>query len=103
MEFLGYLRADGSAGVRNHVIVLPTIGCANEIAFQIAGQVPGSIPLLHNHACIRLGEDSVRAKTTLLGICKNPNIHSVLRANSGRRAVRCIKILRQGYSLCSTG
>lgn len=83
MEFMGYLRADGSAGVRNHVIVLPTIGCANEIAFQIAGQVPGSIPLLHNHACIRLGEDSVRAKTTLLGICKNPNIHSVLLVGLG--------------------
>lgn len=83
MKFAGYLRPDGSVGVRNFVAVLPTIGCANELAHTIAEQVPGVIPLLHNHACIRVGKDAQRARKTLIGIGKNPNIHSLLIVGLG--------------------
>lgn len=30
MEFLGYRRADGKVGVRNHVLILPACACASE-------------------------------------------------------------------------
>ncbi len=83
MDFMGYKRADGSVGVRNHVVVLPTIGCVNEMAHRISGKVKNTIPLLHNHACIRLGEDALRAEKTLIGIGQNPNIHSVLVVGLG--------------------
>lgn len=83
MDFMGYIRPDGSVGVRNHVVVLPTIGCVNEMANRISNQVKNSIPLLHNNACIRLGEDALRAKKTLIGIGQNPNIHSVLVVGLG--------------------
>ncbi len=88
MTFMGYRRPDGSVGIRNHVVVLPTIGCANEIAHTIAAKVPGSIPLLHNHACIRLGKDAERAKKTLVGIGMNPNIHSILVVGLGCEPIR---------------
>ena len=81
--FMGYVRSNGDVGVRNHVVVLPTIGCANELAWRISKQVPDSVLLTHNHACIRLGEDAERAKRTLVGIVRNPNVHSVLVVGMG--------------------
>ena len=88
MNFAGYKRPDGQVGTRNEVAVLPTIGCANEIAYQIAKAVPQSSAMLHNHACIRLGEDSRRAKDTLVGIGANPNIGAVLLVGLGCEPIK---------------
>lgn len=92
MDFMGYKRKDGSVGVRNNVIVLPTIGCANEVAYRIAKSVPGSIPMLHNHACIRLGKDAERARRTLVGIGCNPNVHSVLVVGLGCEPIKAAEL-----------
>jgi len=32
MKFKGYKRADGRAGVRNFVVVIPSVFCANKVA-----------------------------------------------------------------------
>jgi altronate dehydratase large subunit len=87
MHFNGYKRERGPAGIRNHVIVLPTIGCINELASEIASGVKKAVPLLHNHACIRLGPDLLRARRTLAGIGTNPNIHSVLLVGLGCESI----------------
>ena len=34
-EFFGYKRTDGSAGIRNEVWIIPTVGCVNNIARAI--------------------------------------------------------------------
>jgi altronate dehydratase large subunit len=86
--FSGYRRTKGAPGVRNSVIVLPTIGCANEMAHRIAKAVPLSIPMLHNHACIRAGKDALRARLTLEGIGANPNVHSALIVGIGCEPVK---------------
>jgi altronate dehydratase large subunit len=87
MHFKGYRRKNSRAGIRNHVVVLPTVGCINELASEIASKVNGAIPLLHNHACIRLGPDLSRARRTLAGIGTNPNIHSVLLVGIGCESI----------------
>ncbi len=87
MHFNGYRRKNGRAGIRNHVVVLPTVGCINELAAEIASKVTGAVPLLHNHACIRLGRDLERARRTLAGIGTNPNIHSVLVVGIGCESI----------------
>jgi altronate dehydratase large subunit len=38
MNFLGYLRPDGSVGVRNYVLILPATRLCNQMAHRI-GQV----------------------------------------------------------------
>jgi altronate dehydratase large subunit len=88
MDFMGYTRENGSVGTRNLVVVLPTIGCANEIAWRIAKSAPDAVALTHNHACIRVGKDAGRAKRTLIGIGKNPNVHSVLVVGLGCEAYK---------------
>ena len=35
MNFMGYRRANGTVGTRNHVLVLPTVICASAVAEMI--------------------------------------------------------------------
>ena len=41
MKFLGFRRPDGKVGIRNHVLVLATVGCAAEAARQTADGIYG--------------------------------------------------------------
>jgi len=83
MEFKGYLRPDGQVGIRNYTVVLPTIGCANELAWEISECVEGVTLLTHNHACIRVGKDQERAHHTLRSILRNPNVGGALIVGLG--------------------
>jgi altronate dehydratase large subunit len=76
--FLGYRREDGTVGIRNYVLILPTVVCAGHVARRIAEEVPGTIPLAHEHGCAQSGDDKERTKRTLVGIAKNPNVAAVL-------------------------
>ena len=83
MQFLGYERPDGSVGIRNHVVILPSVCCANEIVARIAGQVPGIKPIFHNHSCSRLKSDNEMAHRALIGLGANPNAAAVLVVGVG--------------------
>jgi len=83
MEFLGYERPDGSVGVRNHVAVISSGRCANEMAATIADAVRGAVPILHTHPCVRLKEDNERALRTLAGIGSNPNVAAAIVVGVG--------------------
>ena len=78
MEFLGYLRKNGPAGVRNYVAIIPTVGCVNEAALRIANQVDEAMPFLHHQGCCQLKSDYEKVSDVLAGIGNNPNVCSVL-------------------------
>lgn len=73
MKFMGYLRPDGTIGVRNHVAVLPTINCMNDVAYRLAREY-GAVELCHNLACTHAKDDKIKAERALIGMGKNPNI-----------------------------
>jgi len=83
MEFLGYDRPNGTAGIRNYVAIIPATSCANELACAIADGAAGSVPLLHNHGCLRLQPDNERAHRTLVGLGSNPNVAAALVVEIG--------------------
>ena len=83
MEFLGYERLDGSVGVRNHVAVISSGRCANELTATIADQVQGAVPVLHTHPCARLKEDNEMALRTLTGLGSNPNVAAAIVVGIG--------------------
>lgn len=83
MEFLGYERPDGSVGVRNHVAVISSGRCANEMATTIADAVPGSVPIIHTHVCVRLKDDNDRALRVLTGMGSNPNVAAAVVVGIG--------------------
>lgn len=86
--FLGYPRPNGGAGVRNCVVVLPAIQCANELANRMAEQVEGAVPLLHNFSCGFLGLDQERCRRSVIGLGANPNVFAVLVVGLGCEPVR---------------
>jgi len=83
MHFLGYERPDGSIGIRNHVVIIPAVSCANEMAARIAEQAPGAKPIFNNHSCSRLKTDNDLATRALIGLGANPNAAAALVVGAG--------------------
>ena len=75
MYFYGYSREDGTYGVRNYVVVMSSVICANGVVEEIAKRAPGVVPITHDHGCGSTGEIAMRA---LSGIGRNPNVAALL-------------------------
>ena len=78
MNIIGYQRKNGTYGIRNHLLILPTSVCASETAVRISQRIPGSIALPHQHGCCHVGKDYQQVLKTLIGFGKNPNVGAVL-------------------------
>jgi len=87
MNFLGYKRPDGKVGVRNHVVILPSVVCASEVCGAIARNVKGTVAISHPHGCAELPFDAEQTARTLVGISKNPNVAAVLVVGLGCEVV----------------
>lgn len=79
----GYRRGDGSYGVRNHVIVLSCVSCANSIVEQLAAADRDVVPITHQHGCTHLGDDREQVLRTLAGTCANANVGAALLVGLG--------------------
>jgi altronate dehydratase large subunit len=77
-KFWGYRRPDGRIGVRNHVLILPTIVCATQAAQQITQLVQGTVSFVHQHGCAQVGVDYEQTFRTYVGIGSNPNVYGVV-------------------------
>lgn len=93
MHFLGYERPDGSVGIRNQVVIIPSVCCANEMAARIAEQVPGAKPIFNNHSCSRLKPDNDMALRALTGLGANPNAAAALVVGAGCDTVPASEIV----------
>jgi altronate dehydratase large subunit len=78
-SFLGYVRADGRVGVRNHVLVVPTVICAAVVAERIAAAIaPVGAALPHLAGCGQLGPDMNMTHDTLAAYTRHPNVGAVI-------------------------
>jgi len=78
-SFLGYARADGRVGVRNHVLVVPTVICAAVVAERIAAAIaPVGAALPHLAGCGQLGPDMNMTHDTLAAYTRHPNVGAVI-------------------------
>ena len=87
MYFLGYKRPDGKVGVRNHVLIIPSVACANEVCNAIALKVKNTVSIPHQHGCAQLAFDAEQTARTLIGVGKNPNVAAVLVIGLGCEVV----------------
>ena len=97
---MGFQRENGEIGVRNYVAVIPTVGCANEVAEAIAEKVPGSKPILHHQGCCMLQSDIEVVERVLIGLGSNPNVAAVVLVGLGCESV---SIDRVGDGIAETG
>lgn len=85
--FMGYRNPDGSAGVRNHIVVLPMVICANSVVQQIEKQVPGVIAIPHAHGCTLDPISNQEMTAVLGGIGSNPNVAGIILVALGCESV----------------
>ena len=97
--FKGFRRADGQAGIRNQIWVIPTVGCVNgvcqeivrrfqeEMAGQVGHDVEGGVDALvafpHNYGCSQLGGDHENTRRVLADMVHHPNAGGVLMVSLG--------------------
>lgn len=83
MKFLGYRRTDGTVGIRNHVLILPTVGCANETCRIIAGLVNGAVSLVNQNGCGEVEGNRKITQLVMSGLAANPNVYGVILVGLG--------------------
>jgi altronate dehydratase large subunit len=83
MEFSGYKRENGKYGVRNHVVVMSSVACANGVVDAISRALPEITPLTHVYGCGCGPEDLGVMIRTLSGLLNNPNVGAALVIGHG--------------------
>ncbi|MGG4034145.1 UxaA family hydrolase [Paenibacillus cisolokensis] len=85
--FKGYARANGDFGIRNHLLIIPTVICANQVCSRIEQMVPDTVAIPHQHGCSQIGADKDRTFDVLAGTGRNPNVGAVLIVSLGCEVV----------------
>ncbi|BCU66948.1 D-galactarate dehydratase [Sulfolobales archaeon HS-7] len=57
IEIKGYVREDGSVGIRNHVAIIPLDDLSNTAVMGVAKLVRGTVPLPHHYGRLQFGKD----------------------------------------------
>ena len=88
---MAFPRADGSVGIRNTVLVISTVTCANTVASHIAWKT-GAVPLTHERGCVE-GEQSYRRTMLALStFAKHPNVAGVLIVGLGCEQIQALDL-----------
>ncbi|MDR0378049.1 MAG: altronate dehydratase family protein [Spirochaetaceae bacterium] len=87
-----FRRADGQAGIRNELWIIPTVGCVNRTAEALArwgdaafsgGVIDGVYAWPHPYGCSQMGNDHEATRTILANLAKHPNAGAVLIVSLG--------------------
>ena len=82
-HFMGYRRRDGRAGVRNHLLVMSTVHCANSVVDRIGQTLPEVVALSHAWGCSQLGDDLAQSRRVLEEFAGHPNVGAALLIGLG--------------------
>ncbi len=89
--FKGFRRANGKAGIRNEIWIVPTVGCVNQTAQRLAAMAekekPAGIDAVvafpHPYGCSQLGDDHETTRRLLANMTLHPNAGGVLVVGLG--------------------
>lgn len=84
--FMGYVREDGSVGIRNEIWIVNTVGCVNktsevlarEANRMFAGKTDGVFCFVHPYGCSQMGDDQTMTQKILADMVNHPNAAGVL-------------------------
>ena len=83
MKIRGYLRPDGRVGIRNYLLIIPSVVCANDVVRMISDRLAGSVYVQHQHGCAQFPDDEAQTRRTLAGFGKNPNVGACIVVGLG--------------------
>ncbi|MBP1448818.1 MAG: UxaA family hydrolase [Thermoproteus sp.] len=72
--FKGFVREDGSVGIRNHVVVIPVDDLSNTAAVGVSKLVRGVVAIPHPYGRLQFGRDLNLLFHILGGTGANPNV-----------------------------
>jgi altronate dehydratase large subunit len=78
MKFLGYVRPDGSTGIRNHTLIMANGRGAATLAAMVSKLVSGTQLFIQPNENGRDGDDRKTIARTMIGLAKNANVGAVL-------------------------
>jgi altronate dehydratase large subunit len=78
MKFYGYPRPDGKVGARNHVALIPSVGCINTVVSHIEHMIRGTKAVKHDQGCLHPAADTEQVVRTLINLGRNPNVGAAL-------------------------
>ncbi|WP_071131007.1 UxaA family hydrolase [Enterococcus timonensis] len=88
LTFEGYVRDNGKVGIRNDLLIVPTVGCVNGMAELMLREFSRLHPdlgpfdnitiLKHPYGCSQLGDDHANTRSVLIDAVKHPNAGGVL-------------------------
>ncbi|MGP4040840.1 UxaA family hydrolase [Gracilibacillus sp. D59] len=87
MHIQGFRRANGQIGIRNRLLILPSVLCSSSTCAQIANAIPDAVSIANQAGCAQVGDDLIQTKRTLQGFGKNPNVGGVLIVGLGCEGV----------------
>lgn len=84
--FLGFLRRNGRAGVRNHTLILAINGLIGAAARRVACAIPDAKLVATPYGRSQVGPDQQAHFRLLTGIGANPNVGAVLVLGADRKS-----------------
>src|SRR5690606_36144864 len=75
-----------------HLLIIPTVICANQVVNRIAQLVPGTVAIPHQHGCSQIGADKDRTFDVLAGTGRNPNVGGVIIVSLGCEVVDPVEL-----------
>lgn len=85
---MGYKRSDGQYGIRNKILVIATVGCANETARRLAERIAGTVFIPAGKGCGQIGDAVEITKRTLTGFVLNPNVYGAVFVGLGCETIQ---------------
>ncbi len=72
--FLGFRRADGQVGVRNHLLVLSAGGLTGQTARRVGAALAGAVVVALPHGSGLVGRDLALQRRAIAGLATHPNV-----------------------------
>lgn len=83
MKIKGFVRPDGKVGIRNKVLILSTVGCANGTVQRIAAQVDDTVAIPNVKGCGQIGKGIEIMRKSLVNLTMNPNVYGTILVGLG--------------------
>ena len=84
IQISGYERKNGKFGIRNHLLVLPTVSCVNGVVQRLSREVPQAVCIPHAYGCGRGGPRDLEILSRILsGLIHHPNVGGVVLIGLG--------------------
>lgn len=77
-EFFGYIRPDGSVGVRNHLLILSGTVYANKACDKVANNIYGAVSITHPLGRCQVRPDLRMTRRFVSNTGMNPNVGAVV-------------------------